>query len=59
MTIIPIIGMVLGICLSGFLIYQGYSSVKNHVYCPVLEENWSSGINNKIWTKEVEVGGFG
>lgn len=58
-TIIPIIGIVLGIALSGFLIYEGLSSVQNHVYCTVLDENFSGGLNNKVWTKEVEVGGFG
>lgn len=58
-TIIPIIGIFLGLALSGFLIYEGISTVHNHVYCSVLDETWSSGINSKVWTKEVEVGGFG
>jgi hypothetical protein len=34
-------------------------TVINHKYCPVLDENWAGGINPKIWTKEVELGGFG
>ncbi|CAK4031588.1 glycoside hydrolase family 16 [Lecanosticta acicola] len=59
LTIIPIVGMVLGIGLACFLIYEGMQTVTNHVYCPVLDENFAGGINPKVWTKEVEVGGFG
>ncbi|TKA49805.1 hypothetical protein B0A49_13696 [Cryomyces minteri] len=59
-TIIPIIGIVVGLAVSGFLIYDGLKTVVNHVYCPVLDENFSSGtLDPKIWTKEAEVGGFG
>ncbi|KAE9964159.1 hypothetical protein BLS_008584 [Venturia inaequalis] len=58
-TIVPILGILVGLAISGFLIYDGLKSVVNHVYCPVLEENWSNGINNNIWTKEAELGGFG
>ncbi|TKA62127.1 hypothetical protein B0A49_11585 [Cryomyces minteri] len=59
-TIIPIIGIVVGLAISGFLIYDGLKTVVNHVYCPVLDENFSSGtLDPKIWTKEAEVGGFG
>lgn len=58
-TIIPIIGMVLGIALTGFLVYEGLQKISNHVYCPVLDEDFSGGLDPKVWTKEVEVGGFG
>ncbi|KAF2719452.1 glycoside hydrolase family 16 protein [Polychaeton citri CBS 116435] len=58
-TWIPIIGIVIGLAVTGFLIYDGLSSVHNHVYCPVLDEDWSGGIDSKFWTKEVEVGGYG
>ncbi|KAI4741754.1 putative beta-1,3-glucan-binding protein [Aureobasidium sp. EXF-12298] len=58
-TIIPCIGIAIGIALTGFLIYDGLSSVTNHSYCPVFEDDFSNGFNNKIWQKEVEVGGFG
>jgi hypothetical protein len=58
-TIIPILGILVGLGITGFLIWDGLRSVVNHVYCPVLDENWSNGINSKIWTKEAEVGGFG
>lgn len=58
-TIIPILGILVGLGITGFLIYDGLKSVVNHVYCPILDEDWSNGINNNIWTKEAEVGGFG
>lgn len=57
--IIPLIGMVVGIGLACFLIYEGLQTVSNHVYCQVLDENFAGGLNPKVWTKEVEVGGFG
>lgn len=58
-TIIPLIGILVGLGLTGFLIWDGLQTISSHVYCPVLDEDWSNGFNNKVWTKEVEVGGFG
>ncbi|MCJ1356157.1 MAG: hypothetical protein MMC33_006151 [Icmadophila ericetorum] len=58
-TIIPLIGLFLGFALAGFLVWDGLRTVVNHVYCPVLDEDWSEGFNTKVWTKEAEVGGFG
>ncbi|EMC94585.1 glycoside hydrolase family 16 protein [Baudoinia panamericana UAMH 10762] len=59
-TIIPLIGIFVGLALSGFLIYEGLQGVTNHVYCPVLDEDFSGAdLNSKVWTREVEVGGYG
>jgi hypothetical protein len=59
-TIIPLMGLGVGLLLAGFLVYDGLRSVVNHKYCPVLHDDFSgSSLNDKIWTKEVEVGGFG
>ena len=58
-TIIPLIGLALGFAIAGFLVYDGISSVIHHKYCPVLDEDWSGGLNSAVWTKEAEVGGFG
>ncbi|KAI9675299.1 MAG: hypothetical protein M1817_001202 [Caeruleum heppii] len=58
-TIIPLIGIGIGLLLAGFLIYDGLRTVVNNTYELVLDENFSGGINPAIWTKEVEVGGFG
>jgi hypothetical protein len=59
-TIIPLIGLSIGVALAGFLVYDGIRSVVNHKYCPVLTEDFSAPtLNDRIWTKEVEAGGFG
>lgn len=58
-TIIPLLGLAAGFAIAGFLIYDGLSSVVHHKYCSVLDDNFGSGIQSNIWTKEAEVGGFG
>lgn len=58
-TIIPCLGIVLGLIISGILIWDGLRTVSNFKYCQVLDENFSRGWNDKLWTKEVEVGGYG
>lgn len=58
-TIIPLIGLVVGLAIAGFLVYDGISSVVTHTYCPVLSDDFSGGLNKKVWTQEAEVGGYG
>ena len=58
-TIIPLIGLFVGFALAGFLIWDGMRTVIHHNYCEVFTDDFSSGINTNIWTKEAEVGGFG
>ncbi|KAI0125340.1 beta-1,3-glucan-binding protein [Xylariales sp. AK1849] len=58
-TILPIIGIVVGLAVSGFLVWDGIHSVVKHNYCLVLQDDFSGGFNTKVWTKEVQVGGFG
>lgn len=58
-TIIPLLGLLVGFGIAGFLVYDGISSVVHHKYCPVLSDDFSGGINTDVWTKEAEVGGFG
>lgn len=59
-TIIPIVGIFIGLAVSGFLVWDGIRSVVKHKYCPVLIEDFASGsLDSNVWTKEVEVGGFG
>lgn len=59
-TIIPLIGLAIGIIVAGLIVYEGLTTVVHHNYCPVLSEDFSSGaLDPSIWTKEVEVGGFG
>ncbi|KAL3418797.1 glucan -beta-glucosidase [Phlyctema vagabunda] len=58
-TIIPLIGLLLGFGIAGFLVYDGLSTVVHHKYCPIMSDDFSGGLNTDIWTKEAEVGGFG
>ena len=58
-TIIPISGLVIGLILAGLLVFDGLRSVVKHKYCSVLDEDFSNGLDPKVWLKEVEVGGFG
>lgn len=57
-TIIPLIGLFLGLCITGVLIWDGVRSVAKHNYCEVLNDDFKSW-NDKVWTKQVELGGFG
>ena len=58
-SIIPLIGLGLGVAIAGFLVFDGMSSVVKHKYCPVMSDDFSGGFNTDIWMKEQEVGGFG
>lgn len=58
LTIFPLIGFLLGLGITGLLIWQGIRSVAVHNYCEVFSDNFTSW-NSSLWTKEVEVGGFG
>ncbi|CAG9940465.1 unnamed protein product [Clonostachys rosea f. rosea IK726] len=58
-TIFPLIGILVGLGISGFLVWDGLRSVVHHSYCPVMDEDFSGGLDSNIWTKEIEVGGFG
>jgi len=52
-------GIAIGLGIAAFLVFNGISSVVNHKYCEVFVEDWSQGFREDIWTREVEVGGFG
>lgn len=59
-TIIPMVGLFLGLALGAYMVYNGWQSIPVHQYCSVYEDDFSSGtLNTKVWTKEAEVGGFG
>lgn len=58
-NILPILGIVIGLGISGVLVWDGIRSVVKHEYCMVLDEDFSRGLREEIWTKEVTVGGFG
>lgn len=60
LTIIPLSGIGFGIVITGLLIFMQIGLQKSYKYCPVLDDDFSTGtLNPAIWTKEVNVGGFG
>lgn len=60
-SIIPLIGIAVGLGIATFLVWDGLRSVVNHKYCLVYSDDFtgSSTLNKSIWTKEAELGGFG
>ncbi len=58
-TVLPILGIVVGLAISAFLVVDGARSVVHHRYCEVLSEDFSQGFREDTWTKEVQLGGFG
>ena len=59
LTWFPIIGLLLGIGCTGALVWDGLRTNKLPQYCQVLDDDFSSGLRESIWTKEAEVGGYG
>ena len=57
-TIIPLIGMGVGLAAAVALVIQGLFTVAHHNYKLVLDERWDT-FNTAVWTKESNVGGFG
>lgn len=57
-TILPLIGIFIGLVLSALLIWLGLKERPNYRYCTVLDEKFDTW-NDEVWTKEVEVGGYG
>jgi hypothetical protein len=60
-TIFPLLGIGIGIAVTALAVYQGTTTVTNYKYCPVYDVDFSNGgeLDPKIWTKELQVGGFG
>lgn len=58
--IIPLSGLLLGLAITGVMIYLQIGRTSPHKYCSVLDDDFSSGVlNPAVWTKEIEVGGYG
>lgn len=58
-TLIPLMGVLVGLALSGLLVWDGMQTVVNHQYCQVLDETFSNGFDTGVWIKEAELGGYG
>jgi hypothetical protein len=58
-SIIPVIGILVGLGIAGFLVWDGLRTVVNHKYCPIYLDDFANGFDPKVWSKEAEMGGFG
>jgi len=57
---ITVVIALLGVLLSGALIYFGAKGVPNvGNVCLILDEQWENGLDSSIWTREVNMDGFG
>ncbi|PNS18233.1 hypothetical protein CAC42_7602 [Sphaceloma murrayae] len=52
-------GCFMGLLMGGYLMYTSWMSVTNSEYCPILEDNFTSGIDPNVWNFEIQRGGFG
>jgi hypothetical protein len=60
LLIIPLVGLATGLFLASMFIYKGFKAVTNHTYCDMFIENFNGmTLDESVWTKEVELGGFG
>ncbi|EEA23630.1 hypothetical protein TMatcc_002506 [Talaromyces marneffei ATCC 18224] len=50
--------IVAGLAVSGYINYNATTQVHKHSYCLILDDDFST-LNTNVWTREVQVGGFG
>ncbi|KKA26507.1 hypothetical protein TD95_004245 [Thielaviopsis punctulata] len=59
-TILPLLGILAGLGLAGFLVWDGVNSVVKHKYCLVMDDEFGGGkLDSSKWNTEVQLGGFG
>ncbi|KAF1942004.1 concanavalin A-like lectin/glucanase [Clathrospora elynae] len=57
-NIFPLVGFIIGLGVVGIFLWDSVRTVARHSYCEVFHDNFTS-LNPSVWTKEVEVGGYG
>ncbi|KAH7392680.1 concanavalin A-like lectin/glucanase domain-containing protein [Pyrenochaeta sp. MPI-SDFR-AT-0127] len=57
-NVFPLVGLILGLMMTGLFVWDGVRSVPVHKYCEVFSDDFSTW-NTSVWTKEVELGGYG
>lgn len=58
-TAIPLVGLAFGLIIVGIYGYTGWSSYDTVDFCPYWEDDFSNGLDEKLWQREVQVNGFG
>lgn len=59
MSAIPLVGLVLGLIIVAIYAYTGYASFDTIEMCEYWEDDFSAGLDTSIWTREVQLDGFG
>jgi hypothetical protein len=57
-TILPLVGLGLGLMVTAIMIWDGFRVIGRHKYCEIFYDDFTS-LNETVWTKEVELGGYG
>lgn len=57
--LIPVLGLLVGFASIALLVWDGHRKAVTHRYCHVFTDDFSDGFNSTIWTKEVQLGGYG
>ncbi|KAI4674996.1 uncharacterized protein J4E88_007899 [Alternaria novae-zelandiae] len=57
-TILPLVGFGLGLMVTAIMIWDGFRVIGKHKYCQIFHDDFKS-LNETVWTKEVELGGYG
>lgn len=55
---IPRIGLLVSVCILAGFIYGGWTAWETNRYCLVMEDNFDA-FDSTIWTREIELGGYG
>lgn len=58
-SLIPIAGLIMGLIIVGIYGYTGWKSYDTVPFCEYWEEDFSEGLDTKIWTRQVQLDGFG
>lgn len=53
--ILPVLGLVIGNAIGAWVIYDGYTSVVNHTYCPIYEDTFQNGLDMTVWDAEMQL----
>lgn len=57
-SLLPIIGLFIGCLIGGAIIWGQIRKIDHLEFCTVYEDDFSTGLDEDIWTKEAQVDGF-
>lgn len=57
-NILPLLGLFIGCLIGAAIIWGRVRQIENLEFCMVYEDDFSSGLDGDIWTKEAQIDGF-